>query len=168
MIKYTTTLQKFKQKGEKTGWTYIEVSSAQANKLNPGIQKSYRVKGKLDAHEIAQVALVPMGKGDFILAVNGPMRKALGKEEGDSVKVSLSLDESDMPLSPDLLACLKDEPVALKFFNSLAPGHQRYFSNWIESAKTAATKTKRITQSIQGLAMKLDYGPMIRYFKNNA
>ena len=37
-----------------------------ANKLNPGVKKSYRVKGKLDDLAIEKTALIPMGKGDFI------------------------------------------------------------------------------------------------------
>ena len=38
MITFTTTLQKFNSKGEKTGWTYIEISEQQAQKLKPGVK----------------------------------------------------------------------------------------------------------------------------------
>jgi len=44
----------------------------------------------------------------------------------------------------------------------LAPGDRKYFSNWIESAKTDETKTKRIAQTINALSKKWDYGQMIR------
>jgi uncharacterized protein YdeI (YjbR/CyaY-like superfamily) len=63
------------------------------------------------------------------------------------------------------LACLKDEPKAKDFFGTLSSGHQRYFSNWIESTKTTETKTKRINQAVYGLSHEMDYVAIIRHFK---
>lgn len=162
MISFTTTLLKFDKKGEKTGWTFIEISANQAKKLKPGTKVSFRVRGKLDSHPIKQVALVPMGEGDFILAVNGTMRKAIGKKHGDKVKVELEADESQVILSRDLMACLKDDPPALAAFKKLPGSHQKYFSRWVESAKTSTTKTKRIVMTITALSKKMDFGAMLR------
>lgn len=166
MVTFTATLQKFKEKGEKSGWTYIVIPLDIAQKLKPDTRTSFRVKGKLDSYPIKQVALLPAGNGDFIMAINAVMRKGIQKKIGEKIKVSLNADESEFKLSDDFLACLDDEPAALQHFEKLSPGHQRYFSKWIDSAKTPETKTKRIVQSIQGLAMGLDYGGMIRYFRN--
>ena len=47
MLTFNTTIQKFGKQGEKTGWTYIVVPEKISKKLNPGVKKSYRVKGKL-------------------------------------------------------------------------------------------------------------------------
>jgi uncharacterized protein YdeI (YjbR/CyaY-like superfamily) len=93
------------------------------------------------------------------------MRRGTGKEAGDTVRVELARDDEPLRLSTDLLTCLADEPNALAFFETLTPGHQLYFSNWIESAKTLSTKTKRLSQAVAGLAMKLGYSDMIRQFK---
>lgn len=165
MIAFTTVLQKFKSKGEKTGWTYIDIPKALAHTLKSNEQKSFRVKGKIDSLTIKQVALLPMGEGDFIMAINANMRKQIGKVAGDAVHATLTIDTSDFIFSEDFLTCLDDEPKALETYNSQPPSHQKYFSNWIESAKTSDTKAKRIAQSIQGLAMGFNYGEMIRYFK---
>ena len=162
MIRFTTRLQKFAKQGEKTGWTYIEISASQANTLNPGVKVSYRVKGKFDNYEFSKIALVPMGEGKFIIPLKAAVRKAIGKKEGDKLNVSISLDKSKMEMSADLMACLKDEPEAMKFFSSLPASHQRYFSNWIESAKTDQTKTKRIVMAITAFLKKQGYGEMIR------
>ena len=78
------------------------------------------------------------------------------------LQVQLLEDKSPRLLSPALMECLSDEPQALAFFNTLAPSHQRYFSVWIEGAKTEATKTKRIAQAVNGLARKLSYGELLR------
>jgi hypothetical protein len=170
---FTTTLLKFGPKGEKTGWTYIAIPNDVSDTLSPGRKTSFRVRGMLDSFAIKQVALLPMGDWDgetgsaFILVVNADMRRGIRKQAGATVQVFLDYDAEPMPPSPDLMVCLSDDPIALDFFNTLAKGHQTYFSQWIEGAKTTATKTKRITQAVMGLSMKLGYGEMIRYFKKN-
>lgn len=165
MIKFTAVLKKFAEQGEKTGWTFIEVPAAIAEKIKPNTKKSFRVKGLLDSYSIEQVSLVPMGEGDFIMAVNATMRKAIGKRKGESVKVQLEEDAAEYVMNADLMACLEDEPKAIKFFQSLAPGHQRYFSKWIESAKTEETRAKRIAQTVNASLKSMGYPEMIRALK---
>jgi len=162
MIKFVTTIQKFDKKGEKTGWTYIEISAAQAKKLKPDNKVSFRVKGSLDAHAIQKVAILPMGEGAFILPINAAMRKAIGKKQGDKLTVTLEEDERQITLSHDLMVCLKDDPISLKFFKSLPGSHQRYYSKWIESAKTAQTKAKRIIQAMEGFTKQKGFSEMMR------
>ncbi|HEY8936683.1 MAG TPA: YdeI/OmpD-associated family protein [Cyclobacteriaceae bacterium] len=162
MISFKARIQKFGNKGEKTGWSYIEISKKQSEELKPGCRVSYRVKGKLDQHPIQKAALIPMGEGKFIYPLNGPTRKALGKGEGDTLQVQLELDERALTLSADFVACLKDEPRAYEFFKTLPKSHQNYFSKWIESAKTIQTKTKRITMAVIALGAGQGYSEMIR------
>ncbi len=161
---FTTTIKKFDKKGEKTGWQYIEISAAQAKKLKEG-KVSFRVKGFIDSVAVQKTALLPMGEGQFILPMNNALRRALGKKTGDKINVKFEVDERKLTLSPDLLACLKAEPMALAFFKSLPPSHQQYYSKWIESAKTAATKTRRIVISIEGFNKKMGYAEMMRAYK---
>ena len=162
MIVFNTTILRFDKKGEKTGWSFIEISASQAKKLKPDTKVSFRVKGSLDSHAIKQVALMPMGDGAFILPINGKMRKAIGKKHGDKIKVSLEADESKIILSRDLIACLKDEPGALAAFNKLPGSHQKYFSRWVESAKTSNTKAKRIVLTVEAMVKKMNFGEMLR------
>ena len=168
MPTFTTTLLKFGDKGEKTGWTYIVLPLDIAEAIRPGQKTTFRVKGKLDELTLSQVAVLPLGDGEFIIPVNAAMRRGIRKEAGASVRVALEADDSPMPLSTELLVCLEDSPDALAYFQQLSPGHQRYFSQWIDEAKTLETKTKRLTQAVQGLAMRLDFGEMIRYFKKQS
>ena len=79
MICYQTIIKKFGAQGEKTGWTYIEVPAKIAQQIYPNTKKSFRVKGKLDALEISGMALIPMGEGDFILALKADVRKKIRK-----------------------------------------------------------------------------------------
>lgn len=162
MVQFTTTILQFAEQAEKTGWTYILVPPDIAEQLKPGWKKSFRVKGKLDSHSIKGVALLPHGGGNFIMAINADMRRGIKKRKGAMLKVQLQEDKTPLQLSPELMECLTDEPRALAFFNTLARSHQAYFSKWIESAKTEATKTKRIAQAVNGLSRKLGYGELIR------
>jgi hypothetical protein len=163
MVKYTTTVLKFEKQGEKTGWTYVVIPEDIAQQLKPGHKQSFRVKGKLDQYAIAGVALLPMGDGSFIMAINGEMRKGIGKRAGAQLEVQIMADDNPEPVtSPEFMECLADEPEALAFFNTLTKGHRNYFMKWIESAKTEPTKAKRIAQAVTALARKQDYGTMIR------
>lgn len=162
MLKFKAEIEKFAKKGEKTGWTYIEISAAQAKKIKPGDKKSFRVKGKLDSFSIKSVALLPMGNGSFIMPLNAAMRKGTGKKHGDTLSVQLEEDKSEFKMNPVFMQFLRDDPDANKHFKSFSPSHQRYFSKWIDSAKTEQTKAKRIATAINALARGWDYGLMLR------
>ncbi len=162
MINFSTCILKFDTKGEKTGWTYIIIPAKIANKLNPGVKKSYRVKGKLDEFAIEKTALVPMGGGDFIMSINAAMRKGMGKRKGATVAVQIEVDKAQILPPAELLECLQDEPEALKYFNTLPQGHRNYFTKWIETAKTEPTKVKRIAMVVKTMVRKMDFGAMLR------
>ncbi len=83
MIKFTTTINRFDKQGEKTGWTYIEISASQAKKINQEVKVGYRVKGKLDNFSFEKTALLPMGEGRFIMPLKAAIRKFIGKRQGD-------------------------------------------------------------------------------------
>ena len=166
MVTYTTTILRFGEMGEKTRWMYIEIPAKIATKLNPGYKKSFRVKGKFDTYSIEKVALMPMGDGTFIIPFNAQMRKGTGKRNGATLKVSLEVDNRTIPINPELVECLADEPEALKFFNSLSRSHQSYFSKWIDTAKTDTTKAKRIAESINALAFHRNFTGMMREKKS--
>ena len=165
MVQLTTMMKRFDSQGEKTGWTYIEIPADLVQKLKPGNRKEFKVKGKLDRLAINRISLLPMGGGTFIMPVNAAMRKAIGKRHGSMVKVQLVEDKSEFVFNSDLIQCLNDEPGAFEFFKTLPGSHQRYFSKWIDSAKTEPTKAKRIAQTVNALAKSLGYPEMLRALK---
>jgi len=162
MVQYTTRILRFGEMGEKTRWRYIEIPADIATKLKPDYKKSFRVKGKLDNFSIEKVALLPMGEGLFIMPFNAEMRKGTGKREGTMLKVSFEVDERVIEINAELLDCLADEPEALKFFKSLSKSHQGYFSKWIDTPKTDATKAKRIAECVNALLLHRNFSMMIR------
>jgi hypothetical protein len=161
-VKFKTTILKFNKKGEKTGWTYIEIPIDVTSKIFPGNKKSFRVKGFLDDKAIKGIALLPMGNGNFIMPLNAALRKLIGKKDGAMLSVNIEADKKELQLNKDLMICLNDEPKALLFFKSLSRSHQNYFSKWIDSAKTPETKARRIAKTLIALSGNMHYGQMLQ------
>jgi hypothetical protein len=168
MLEFVAAIKKFGEKGEKTGWTYIEIPEKTVQKICPGQKKSFRVKGKLDAFPFSQVALLPMGGGGFIMCLNAAMRKAIRKKAGDKLTVQMEADKEPLQPPAAFLECLKDDPQAEQFYFSLIKSQQNYFANWIRAAKTDATQTKRIALAVNGLSRRLEFGPFVRSMKQTA
>lgn len=162
MVQFSAIIQQFAERGEKTGWSYITIPSDISEQLKPGFKKSFRVKGKLDAHPISQQALIPMGNGEFILPLNSSLRKALHKNKGSILQLHLIEDKKIPEVSAELLECLEDTPKAATNFKALPRSHQRYFSKWIESAKTIQTRAKRIGLTITAMEKNMSYAEMLR------
>lgn len=156
------TLYKFGRKGEKSGWTYIEFSEEFIQNINPGVRKTFRVKGKIDAYEFNGLNLLPMGKGVFILPINQNVRRIIKKKENDTVEIEINLDLTSFELDKDFVEYLETEKNAFVFFNTLTRSHQNYFSKWISSAKSPITKANRISETISALSKKQNYSEMIR------
>lgn len=103
-----------------------------------------------------------MGDGAIIMPLNATLRKAIGKKHGAMLKVQIEEDKSEFVFNSDFMDCLNDDPAAKKFFEGLPGSHQRYFSKWIDSAKTEPTKVKRITTAVNALAKNWGHGEMLR------
>ncbi|WP_442588177.1 YdeI/OmpD-associated family protein [Pedobacter sp. AW31-3R] len=163
MVVFTAEIERFEKMGEKTGWTYVRIPADTAQLIKADCKKSYRVKGKLDNVAVSGMAMVPMGEGDFIIALKSSLRKELKKEEGAMVQLALEEHKDfkiDMP--EDLELCLSEEKHLLEAFLRLPKGHQNYYFNWLNSAKTEKTRTKRLTQIVIAMDKKMDFGEMIR------
>ena len=165
MIRFEAEIKKFGAQGEKTGWTYVEVSAAWAEQLQPGNRRSFRVKGKIDQLSISGLALLPMGDGNFILPLNATLRRQLGKGKGARIQLQLAVDHEEIKSPPALLECLADEPLAMERFTRLSRSQRNYFIKWIGSAKSESTLARRIGQTVSALATGLDFPSLMRALK---
>jgi hypothetical protein len=163
MIEFNTIILQFAEQGEKTGWSYIEVPADLTQQIKPGNKKSFRVRGMLDGLAVKGMALMPMGDGNFIMALKAEIRKAIHKNAGAMLQVRIEEDtDYKVEVPDDLQECFEFEPEALAFFNSLPKSHRDYFINWINGAKTNETRTKRIVNTINAMLRKWNYGQMLR------
>src|SRR6476469_8661871 len=165
MVVFTAPIKKFAKQGDKTGWTYLEIPVAIAEQLKPGTKTSFRVKGTLDAYSIKGVALLPMGGGSFIMALNATMRKGIKKNVGATVQAKLTWDAKEQELPAEFMDCLNDEPAALAQFNKLSKSHKGYFRIWLSQVKTETARAKRMAQAVNALAKGQDFSQMVRALK---
>lgn len=138
-------LQRFRGKG---GWTYILLPEIPKDKDAPfGI---VRVCGTIDDYEISDYSLMPYGNGVLLMAVKAEIRKKIGKEEGDTVKVTLYRDTSVFTI-PEQLQQRVDVAGLAKKFSSHKKWEHKMCSQWIFSAKRPETVNERIIKTIYRL-----------------
>src|SRR6202051_931718 len=93
-----------------------------------------------------KTTLSPRGGGSYRLHIPSKSWRKLRIDAGDTVEVMLLLDaEPRDPILPhDLAGGLADAPRALAIFNSLTPAFRRQIVRYMEQAKHASTREKRI------------------------
>lgn len=166
-IRFQALLQQFEEQGEKTGWTYVSVPGEIAGKLKPDNRRSFRVKGFIDKHPIKAVSLIPMGGGDFIIAINATMRKGIKKHAGSTVMLTLEEDPAELEIPADLIEWLNAAPDAKNFFESIPKSHQRYWVNWLAGVKSETARQNRLERAITALSKGWGFSEMLRAEKAN-
>lgn len=139
-------LEKFPGKG---GWTFARIPEILQDKNAPfGWVK---VRGTIDGYKIRKYHLMPMGNGSLFLPVRAEIRKKIKKVEGDMVHVVLFHDNEPLEIPEEMLLCLMDEPNALVFFKTLNETEQKFYIDYIYSAKKEETKIDRLANTINRL-----------------
>lgn len=139
-------LEKYPGKG---GWTFARIPEIKQDKhAHFGWVK---VRGTIDGFEIRKYHLMPMGDGNLFLPVRAEIRKKIKKEAGGFVRIILFPDDEPLEIPEEMLLCLQDEPTAFKFFKSLSDSEQKFYIQWIYSAKKEETKIDRLAKSINKL-----------------
>jgi hypothetical protein len=143
-------LEKISGKG---GWTFARIPEILQDKKSPfGWVK---VRGTIDGYEIRKHHLMPMGNGNLFLPVKAEIRKIINKKEGDTVHIILFKDNEPLEVPEEMLLCLEDEPQALTFFNKLTESEQKFYIQYIYSAKKEETKIDRLAKTINKLVKGL-------------
>lgn len=95
-------------------------------------------------------SLVRMGGPCHVLGVRKDIRAKIGKTYGEEIEIVLEEDPAPrtLTLPADLQQALQSQPVAAAFFQQLSYSHQKEYVQWIEEAKRAPTRQRRISQTI--------------------
>jgi hypothetical protein len=167
MHSFSSIIYRYSSKGEKTGWFFVEIPPDIVTKPKLKHRKGFRIKGVVDDVKFSKLSTYPDGNGGYIIALNGELRKKLGKQDGATVSIRFDLDASKPLESKELLDCLNEEPTALKAFNALLLSHRNYFHRYVCNAKTAPTRAGRIVHVLDAMLKGQDFGTMIRSLKAN-
>lgn len=139
-------LEKFPGKG---GWTFVRVPV----EILP-VRKAFgmiRVCGFVDDFEFEGKHLMPMGNGYLFLPIAKPIRTAIGKEQGDTVRLKLMRDEVPSQVPEELIDCLQDDPGKLQLFQRLSDADQKHWIEHIYSANSPEVKSDRIVKLLNQL-----------------
>jgi uncharacterized protein YdeI (YjbR/CyaY-like superfamily) len=79
------------------------------------------------------------------------VKAATGVDAGDRVRIEMELDTEPrtVVVPDDLRAALADVPAARAAFAKLSYPHQREYVQWIEQAKRAETRARRVADTVR-------------------
>jgi hypothetical protein len=139
-------------KPEGTGtWTYLVVPFDSGREF--GTRSQVRVKGTVDGHPYRST-LLPTGEGGHFLVVKSEIRKAIVKEAGESVRVTIEPDSKPRSVRTpkDLLKAIAGNSRARAAFQRMAYSHRKEYVEWVEQAKRSETREARITKAVAMIA----------------
>jgi hypothetical protein len=97
-----------------------------------------------------QTSVSRMG-GEFLLGLNREVRTAAGVQAGDEAEVIIELDKTtrEVDVPADLAAALAADPQAAASFERMAFTHRKEYCRWIDDAKRAETRLRRVAQAVE-------------------
>ncbi|MBK8340900.1 MAG: DUF1905 domain-containing protein [Flavobacteriales bacterium] len=130
-------------------WSYLEFPH-DVEKLF-GRRGMVRVKGTINGVAVDR-ALMPTKSGYHIIILGGDIRRAAKlKKAGDlaQVEVWLNTEPTKLELPEELAETLDFLPEMKVAWDRLNPGMQRSMCYWVGSAKTVATRAKRVAELLR-------------------
>ncbi|MEP7177951.1 MAG: YdeI/OmpD-associated family protein [Pseudonocardiales bacterium] len=113
-----------------------------------GPSKRPKIRVTINGHTY-RTSVASMG-GSFVFGVSADVRSRAAVAAGDAVDVEVELDTEprEITVPADLGAALEDDTAAQRFFDGLSYSHQRRYVEWVESAKKAETRQRRVDQAV--------------------
>ena len=125
------------------------------------VEKEFGVKGQVKVQATFdgfsyRGSLAKMGHPCHFLILTQSVRKAIGKQPGDSVQVVIRQDPErrQVQVPADLQQLLQKDPQAHRFFAALSYTHQKEYVQWITEAKKPETRQRRLDKTLQMLKEK--------------
>ena len=130
------------------GGAYVVVPATVVDAL--GGEGRIPVRATFDGVEY-RGSIASMG-GEKVLGVLKAIRDQLGKVPGDAVVVTVARDDAPRTVTvPDDLGAALTAAGRRAAFDALSFSHQREYVEWIEDAKRAETRVRRITKTVEQL-----------------
>lgn len=109
------------------------------------------VRGTLDGRSYIQTLVKYSGK--WRLYLNTSLRKSAKKDVGDTITLTIEFDpiERTIPIPPQLLIALEDNPPAKHVFEQQSPSRQKEIARYIGNLKSEEAITKNVARAIRFL-----------------
>ncbi|MCC6427672.1 MAG: DUF1905 domain-containing protein [Phycisphaerales bacterium] len=135
-------------------WIFLTLPKEASDKLHSRGMVS--VQGTINGSPF-QATLDPDGKGGHWLKVEPKLREASGAKVGDTITLEITPLPPDQEPEPKIPPNLKKSlaaapPKAREVWADITPAARRDFIHWIESAKQATTRDRRVETACDMLA----------------
>ena len=140
-MRFRTTIQQ----GDKTA-TGIQVPEEVVEALGSGKRPAVKVT----INDYTYRSTVAVMGGRFMVSLSAVNRSGAGVAGGDEVDVEMELDTAprEVTVPADFAAALDAEPAARRTFDGLSYSNRSWHVLQVEGAKTAETRQRRITKSV--------------------
>lgn len=146
-------LEKFPGKG---GWTFVRLPEIKTSSGKPLGWDKLRIL--FDDHEVPEMGLLSLGNGQRFLPVKAAIRKAIGKQAGDQVRLQLFTLIEELDIRSEFLLCLEDEPDAVKHFQRWKLPEREKYIFWIEQGQNTEQQVERMAKAVDRIAEGLLFG----------
>jgi hypothetical protein len=132
-------------------WTFVRIPFNVEEVY--GSRGQVKVRGAVNGQPYRGSAM-PQGDGSHYLVVNKALRDAAGAIIGDTVQVEMEPDAEgrQVEVPGDLRAAVDADSAAREAFGRFSYSHQKAYVEWIQGAKAAATRQRRIARAVEMLA----------------
>lgn len=135
-------------------WDFVEVPREISDEIRAKKWKRLCVS----VHDLPpySAALMPLTEGRRGILISQARQKEMGAFLGAWIQVSLWQDRSKygMPVPEELAELFEFDPAIEAAFEKLLPGRRRNYLHHIASAKTEATRTKRVLKLLKDLGIE--------------
>lgn len=129
------------------GWTYVDIPAL--------VSKKFKDKGRIPVagyidREPFRTSILSKGDGMYYLFVSQPLQKKLGKTVGDYLKIQLAedIEPRTVDVPNDIIEAFSVSRKAISTFAGFSYSHKKELTEWINEAKKAETRERRIIKAI--------------------
>jgi len=124
---------------------YLEVPADIVASLGAGKRPAVRTT----INGIAYPTRIAVYGGRYLVGLRNDIRAAANLAAGDEVELTLELDDQprEVQLPDDLAAALAADPEARARFDALAYTNRKEYVEWVEGAKRAETRQRRVADA---------------------
>ena len=142
-ISFTAVIQRNTDVANSSAWIEFPFDS----KETYGVGNLVPYKATFDGQVIYRGSLAKMGGPGAMILLRKDIRTELGKEPGESIEVTVELDDKprQLAVADDIKKALKAAGLWEKF-SALAYTHRKEYVQWIEEAKKPETRLRRIAK----------------------
>ena len=131
------------------GWHYIDVPFDTMEAY--GMASRIPVNATIDRLAF-RTSLLPGAEGHYMV-INEVMREATGKGLGDTITIELDIDDRprEVTVPVDIQQALRKDRDAMERYTALSYSHRKRYIEWVEGAKKAETRSRRVARMIDEL-----------------